>query len=283
MAARPPTTRSCSTSCCRASTGSRPAGACATRRVDAGAHAHRARRRSRTAWPASTPAPTTTWSSRSPSPSCSPGCARWPGAGRSSAPRCSRGRPTLDPATAARGAATTEIALSAKEFALLEAFMRRPGEVLTRFELLERVWDGDYENRSNIVDVYVALPAREDRPPVRRRVARDGPRRGLPACGPTAALTGSRCGSRWRSPSGGRWPSSCARGASCSARSRGPRPVILTRWSRARLTRRWPRGRPRRARGWAPTELAERAAASRRCSTAGGASSRGPRSASARC
>jgi two-component system OmpR family response regulator len=33
--------------------------------------------------------------------------------------------------------------------------MRRPGEVLSRFQLLEHAWDYDYENRSNVVDVYV--------------------------------------------------------------------------------------------------------------------------------
>jgi two-component system OmpR family response regulator len=61
----------------------------------------------------------------------------------------------LDAATreVARGA--TPIALSAKEFALLETFMRRPGQVLTRLQLLEHAWDFAYENRSNVVDVYV--------------------------------------------------------------------------------------------------------------------------------
>jgi two-component system, OmpR family, response regulator len=71
----------------------------------------------------------------------------------------------LDPATkrVARGA--TEIDLSAREFALLEAFMRRPGEVLSRYALLEQVWDYDYENRSNVVDSYVRFLRRKiDRP-----------------------------------------------------------------------------------------------------------------------
>ena len=49
----------------------------------------------------------------------------------------------------------TELELSAKEFALLETFMRRPGEVLSRFDLLESAWDIAYENHSNVVDVYV--------------------------------------------------------------------------------------------------------------------------------
>ena len=57
------------------------------------------------------------------------------------------------------------IELSAKEFALLEIFMRRPGEVRTRYELLEHAWDFAYENRSNIVDVYVRrLRAKIDEP-----------------------------------------------------------------------------------------------------------------------
>jgi two-component system OmpR family response regulator len=61
----------------------------------------------------------------------------------------------LDPATREVWLRDNEIRLSAKEFALLETFMRRPGEVLTRLHLLEHAWDFAYENRSNIVDVYV--------------------------------------------------------------------------------------------------------------------------------
>lgn len=71
----------------------------------------------------------------------------------------------LDPAAHRvwRGEATIE--LSAKEFALLEALMRRPDEVLSRFELLEHGWDSAYEARSNIVDVYVRrLREKIDRP-----------------------------------------------------------------------------------------------------------------------
>ena len=61
----------------------------------------------------------------------------------------------LDPASRQVRRGAVEIHLSAKEFALLEAFMRRPGRVLSRFDLLENAWDFAYENRSNIVDVYV--------------------------------------------------------------------------------------------------------------------------------
>jgi two-component system OmpR family response regulator len=49
----------------------------------------------------------------------------------------------------------TEIELPAKEFALLALFMRRPGAVLSRFELLEGAWDNGYEHRSNVIDVHI--------------------------------------------------------------------------------------------------------------------------------
>jgi two-component system, OmpR family, response regulator len=61
----------------------------------------------------------------------------------------------LDPATRQVWRGKAEIALSAKEFALLEAFMRRPGHVLTRLQLLEQAWEYDYEHRSNVIEVYV--------------------------------------------------------------------------------------------------------------------------------
>jgi two-component system OmpR family response regulator len=63
----------------------------------------------------------------------------------------------MDPAKRQVWRGDTEVDLSAKEFAVLEVFMRRPGEVLTRFQLLEHAWDYEYENRSNIVDSYVRL------------------------------------------------------------------------------------------------------------------------------
>jgi two-component system OmpR family response regulator len=61
----------------------------------------------------------------------------------------------LDPATREVARGQTPIELSGKEFALLETFMRRPGEVLSRLHLLEHAWDFAYDNRSNVVDVYV--------------------------------------------------------------------------------------------------------------------------------
>ena len=71
----------------------------------------------------------------------------------------------LDPGTRQVWRGRQEIQLSAKEFALLETFMRRPGEVLSRYQLLEHCWDYTYENRSNVVDVYVRyLREKIDRP-----------------------------------------------------------------------------------------------------------------------
>src|SRR5262249_17022848 len=71
----------------------------------------------------------------------------------------------LDPASRRVWRGAQEIALSPKEFALLETFMRRPGQVLSRLQLLEHAWDFAYENRSNVIDVYVRyLRDKIDRP-----------------------------------------------------------------------------------------------------------------------
>jgi two-component system OmpR family response regulator len=72
---------------------------------------------------------------------------------------------SLDPGTRVVSRGNTQIALSTKEFQLLEVFMRRPGQVLSRYDLLEGAWDMAYENRSNVVDVYVRyLRDKIDRP-----------------------------------------------------------------------------------------------------------------------
>lgn len=62
---------------------------------------------------------------------------------------------TLDPArhTAFRGG--QKIDLTAKEFALLDYFMRNPGRVLTRTMIIEHIWDYDFDTGTNVVDVYV--------------------------------------------------------------------------------------------------------------------------------
>jgi two-component system OmpR family response regulator len=61
----------------------------------------------------------------------------------------------LDPAARRAWRAGGELSLTSREFAMLEMFMRHPDEVLTRFELLEHVWDDSYEHRSNVIEVYV--------------------------------------------------------------------------------------------------------------------------------
>jgi two-component system, OmpR family, response regulator len=76
---------------------------------------------------------------------------------------------TLDPAARQVRRGKAEISLSAKEFSLLETFMRRPGEVLSRLHLLEHAWDFAYENRSNVVDVYIGHLRRKIDEPFGRR------------------------------------------------------------------------------------------------------------------
>ena len=71
----------------------------------------------------------------------------------------------LDPASRQVWRGTTEIQLSSKEYALLELFMSRPGEVISRLALLEHAWDIGYENRSNVITVYIKhLREKVDRP-----------------------------------------------------------------------------------------------------------------------
>jgi two-component system, OmpR family, response regulator len=77
----------------------------------------------------------------------------------------SAGELRLDPATREVWRGDVPIHLSAREFALLETFMRRPGQVLTQQQLLESAWDLGYEHRSNVVEVYVRyLREKIDRP-----------------------------------------------------------------------------------------------------------------------
>ncbi|MGQ0843238.1 MAG: response regulator transcription factor [Sporichthyaceae bacterium] len=72
---------------------------------------------------------------------------------------------SLDPACRRVERAGTPIELSAKEFALLEEFMRHPGVALTRAHLIAHVWDFAYDGGSNVVDVYVRyLRDKVDRP-----------------------------------------------------------------------------------------------------------------------
>jgi len=71
----------------------------------------------------------------------------------------------LDPATREVWRGETAIQLSAREFGLLETLMRNPGTVFTQTQLLEAAWDLGYEQRSNVVEVYIRyLREKIDRP-----------------------------------------------------------------------------------------------------------------------
>jgi two-component system OmpR family response regulator len=71
----------------------------------------------------------------------------------------------LDPVSHRTWRGDVEVVLSPKEFSLLEVFMRAPSHVLSRYQLLEHAWGHEYENRSNVVDVYVRyLREKIDRP-----------------------------------------------------------------------------------------------------------------------
>ena len=61
----------------------------------------------------------------------------------------------LDPAAKRAWRAGTELRLSPKEFSLLELFLRHPGNVLTRSQIIEELWDFSYGGGSNVVDQYV--------------------------------------------------------------------------------------------------------------------------------
>jgi two-component system OmpR family response regulator len=92
---------------------------------------------------------------------------------RAAVRRGARPRPTvlavgdlrLDPATHEAWRGATSIGLTSKEFALLECFMRHPGDTLTRGMLIERTWDFAYASDTNVVDVHVCnLRNKIDRP-----------------------------------------------------------------------------------------------------------------------
>jgi two-component system OmpR family response regulator len=68
---------------------------------------------------------------------------------------------TMDTAGHVVRRGTEPVALSPKEFAVLELFMRRPGEVLSRSQILDTVWDFAYDGGSNVIDVYVGYLRRK--------------------------------------------------------------------------------------------------------------------------
>jgi two-component system, OmpR family, response regulator len=71
----------------------------------------------------------------------------------------------LDPGARRTTRGGMEIELSAREFDILELLLRRRGQLVTRLNILDEVWDGETDLRSNVIDVHVAsLRAKIDRP-----------------------------------------------------------------------------------------------------------------------
>jgi two-component system, OmpR family, copper resistance phosphate regulon response regulator CusR len=68
---------------------------------------------------------------------------------------------TLDVRTRRAAAGGDDVELTAKEFSLLETFLRHPGQVLSREQLLSHVWGYDFDPGSNVVDVYVGYLRRK--------------------------------------------------------------------------------------------------------------------------
>jgi DNA-binding response OmpR family regulator len=75
------------------------------------------------------------------------------------------GELTLDPARRRVTCAGIEVTLTVREYALLEYLMRRPGEVVSKTELLDHVWDASLDTAENAVEVYVGY--------LRRKIGRD--------------------------------------------------------------------------------------------------------------
>jgi two-component system, OmpR family, response regulator len=76
-------------------------------------------------------------------------------------PVLSVGDLTLDPAQHRCWRASEEIALTKREFAVLECLMRRSGEVLSKAEILSHVWDFAFDGDPNIVEVYIGYLRRK--------------------------------------------------------------------------------------------------------------------------
>jgi two-component system, OmpR family, response regulator len=84
------------------------------------------------------------------------------------APQLTIGELVVDPARHAVSCAGEPVELTAREFSVLEYLARRPGELVTRTELLDHVWDANHEGSTNVVDVYVGYVRRKlGRPMIR--------------------------------------------------------------------------------------------------------------------
>ena len=88
---------------------------------------------------------------------------------------------TLDPVTRVVARQGTVIALTPREFALLEYLMRHPGEVATKSELIDHVWDTNFDGPLNVVEVYIGYLRKKIDAPFGVQSAGDGPGVRLPA------------------------------------------------------------------------------------------------------
>ncbi len=88
------------------------------------------------------------------------------------APRLHVGDLVVDTATHAVHRAGEAVELTAREFALLEYLARHAGDVVTRTDLIEHVWDANFEGSTNIVDVYVGYLRRKLEQPFQRALIR---------------------------------------------------------------------------------------------------------------
>ena len=108
-------------------------------------------------------APTTIWSSRSRSRSCSPAFARSTAADGIARPPAGSayGPLTIDPVDHRVNLHGRPLSLTATEYRLLEYLVRRAESIVTRDQLAEYVWGGDFDPFSNVADVYVGYVRRK--------------------------------------------------------------------------------------------------------------------------
>ena len=79
---------------------------------------------------------------------------------------------TLDPAARRVARGEAEIALTAREFAVLEYLLRRAGEVVPKLDIIQHVWDANYDGDPNVVEVYVGYLRRKIDAPFGRHALR---------------------------------------------------------------------------------------------------------------
>jgi len=84
----------------------------------------------------------------------------------------SAGDLTLDPATRQVSRGGVEIPLTAREFGVLEYLLRRAGEVVSKADIIQHVWDAHHDGDPNVVEVYVGYLRRKIDAPFGRQALR---------------------------------------------------------------------------------------------------------------